>query len=157
MYVCNAENLMPSKMVLVKTYPGFEGCDGYIKLSTQYGEDSEFMFEAIRELENMSLFYVTSEGSEIPEKFKSKFSFLRYDFAICEEDGTAYSSICQEVFSRHIPELTAYERKLNDKGLFPTEELAQEYAETHHDMDLRGKDVELEDCMRVHKVWKFVK
>lgn len=109
-------------------------------------------------LENPSnqslILYVRSENGNVNSFIKDQFSFIGYDFGICEE-ATNYSSIFNEVLFGSIPELTCYTKFLNHNLLFQDIHTVQEYARVHHQLSLQGKDVEWEEYMNVYKIWKY--
>lgn len=78
-----------------------------------------------------------------------------FDYGICQENGTNYSSIFNEILFGKVSELTSFYELLNDNLLFDSEGLVNEYVSMHHKCSQEGKDVEWEEYMEVFKIYKY--
>lgn len=86
---------------------------------------------------------------------ESKFEKAGYDFGICEEDYTIYSSIFNEILFGNIEELINFKYYLNENLLFQNRELANEYAILHHNLLIKNVDVEHDEHMQTYEIWKY--
>ena len=87
---------------------------------------------------------------------ENKASFLGYDYGICEEDKSIYSSIFNEILFGNILELISYKDRLNESFLFPSAPLTEKFVQLHHELLLKGKDVEADEDMKIFGIWKYL-
>ena len=138
------------KEILIK-YDGFEGelidsfsfTEDWSRLIRQQGVSLDDIFMC-----------VISNGEE-PFFIKDQFIPVGYDFGICEEDQTIYSSIFNEILFGNVQGLISYKNTLNDHFLFDTRSLAEKYAALHHQLLIEGKDLEDDSDMSIYKIWKY--
>lgn len=138
---------LPLEVVLRK-YEGFEG-EPIAFLTDEQTND-------ILGVESDLLVLRVGSSEDIgPPHLDPKAFLMGYEFGICEEDKTLYSSIFNEILFGQIEELVSYKTELNNHFLFPTKDLAEQYAVLHRDLCLKGKDVEGDQEMTVYKIWKY--
>lgn len=158
------QNLVRKKKIIqlsveevVNKYEGFEG-----ELIFSFSTNKEFSNaekKIIQEHKNISdknnylTLYITS-NIDIPFNLKNYFFQIGYDYGICEEDKTIYSSIFNEILFGSIEDLIFYREQLNEHLLFSNKFLAKKYAQLHHQLLIEGKDVENEQ-MQIYEIWKY--
>ena len=102
------------------------------------------------------LICVKTNGNKIKNVMNLKHAFfVGYDYGILLEMDELYSSILQEVLFGTIEELKSFKEELNEHYLFSTFEMASNYVKKHHQLSVDGKDVEMENDMRIFEIWEI--
>ena len=141
---------------IIENYCGFEGEVGFFCSVDELYVEDDLKQHLFKSKNNNSLFLcVISEDGNLPEELKNKVVRVGYDFGICEEEMTLYSSIFNEILFGINDELTFYKNNLNKYYLFSEKNVAENYANTHHRLFLNGKDVEDDEEMKIYEIWKW--
>lgn len=82
-------------------------------------------------------------------------TYVGFEVGFCEEEGTVYSSIFNEILFGCCDELVIFHSQLNKNFLFPNKESAERYLKVHREMALQGRDVEQGVEMTIYEIWKF--
>lgn len=137
---------------IINKYQGFEG-----ELISLFPieESCIDLSEITNSFIDFTILYITSNGNEVPFCIKNQFVHVGYDFGVCEEDQSIYSSIFNEILFGSVEQLISWKQKLNDHFLFETRFLAKNYASLHHQLLLEGKDVEEDENMNIYEIWKW--
>jgi hypothetical protein len=150
-------NLMKKKKIsdlsvkeVLNNYQGFEG--DLISILPLDEQNVEFCKKT---KEKNTLLCTISNSINIPPFIKNWFVFAGYDFGICENEKTLYSSIFNEILFGSISKLISWKDKLNNHFLFETILLTEEYFLLHHQLLLEGWDVEDDDDMNIYQVWTY--
>jgi hypothetical protein len=153
------ENLVRKKQIdnlsvdqVLNKYQGFEG---ELVSSFPIKDISNDIFEKVFKSNNFSLLYIISNEKPMPIFIKNQFIQTGYDFGICEEDASIYSSIFNEILFGNVDHLISWKNKLNDHFLFETNVLVENYASLHRQLLQEGKDVEDHSEMRIYEIWKY--
>lgn len=136
---------------VLSKYKGFEG---ELISSFSLKEIGNEMYENVK-FTDYSLLYVISKPIDIPSFIKNQFVRVGYEYGICEEDQTIYSSIFNEILFGSIDKLFSWKNKLNDNLLFENRFLAENYVSIHHQLLQEGKDVENDEDMMIYEIWKY--
>ena len=135
---------------ILQKYEGFEGELIEFWLSFASPFDLEKIY---RKSEGLLLLFACPDNP-IHLPLLSQFSLVGYDFGVCEDDKTIYSSIFNEILFGNIEQLISCQTYLNDHLLFPTRDLAEQYSALHHDLLILGEDVEDDADMKIYEIWK---
>lgn len=144
---------------IVSKYQGFEGDS--VLFYTFVGSNSGFDLivnkykESIKPLGDDLLICACLINSIRPDYLENNFTQVGFDFGVCEEDRTIYSSIFNEILFGCVTELVCYRDYLNEHLLFSNLNFAKNYAIDHHKLYLQGKDIEEDNDMNIFEIWKF--
>lgn len=157
------QNLTRKKKILqlsveevVNKYDGFEGELIFSFSANKEASNIEKITQEHINANNKKNYLILCINSNIDITFnlKDRFFQVGYDYGVCEEDKTIYSSIFNEILFGNIENLIFYREYLNEHLLFPNKFLAEKYAQLHHQLLLKGKDVENEQ-MKIYEIWKY--
>ena len=137
---------------ILKKYQGFEG---EIVSSFPINKLDNNFFENTSKFNDFSLLCIFSKNIDIPILIEKLFTPVGYDFGVCEEDQSIYSSLFNEILFGSHKTLISWKNKLNVHFLFETRSLAENYASLHHQLLLEGQDVEDDDVMKIYEIWKY--
>lgn len=137
---------------IVQNYQGFEGEVKYFSNLKNFedlnGESNITSNEAL-------LFLIRSECPSL-QFIRDRSEKMGYDYGICEGEQAIYSSIFNEILFGTQVELVQYRNLLNGNLIFPSQNIAEEYAKEHHELLLRNRDVESDEDMNVYEIWKAI-
>jgi hypothetical protein len=146
--------------ILLQQYLGFEGeCQQFTECNDL--REAKIQIEKYRKEIDFStrIEFAILICIEIDKKEKSikldNCSLVGYDYGILLDKYELYSSVLQEILFGHIDELMLFKDQLNNNYLFSTFEKAEQFAQKHHQLLLEGKDVEIEDDMKIYQIWKI--
>ena len=136
---------------VLSKYNGFEG-----DLISQFSVESinESNIKKI-DITDKILLYLGSRKNQMPSILRPLFVKVGYDFGTCEEDQTVYSSIFNEILFGSLEMLISWKNRLNENYLFETEVIVNEYASQHRQLLMEVKDVEDDENMKIHEIWKY--
>lgn len=144
----------------LKQYSGFEGSDiFYYEEERILPKLNDFIHECREAIKNENksdyLLLYLGTSIKVPVIVNKEAKKIGYDYGIKVEENSIYSSIFHEILFGRLEELIAFKNQLNEHLLFPTREVAEEYARVHHKLDEEGKGVEWEEDMEIFEIWKF--
>lgn len=137
---------------VLSRYSGFEGDWGFFE------EGLEIVEEKLLSLSSSvdgDVLVLCPPSEHLPEWICRASCDLGYDFGVCREDYTTYSSIFHEILFGVETELVSWKKELNDHFLFRTLLDAEAYANLHHRLFEEGKDVEGDEAMEILQIWKY--
>jgi hypothetical protein len=139
---------------VVNKYHGFEGNRNFF---VHFENDlHNEMNELIKEKKINKYYLITFENNIKNESNEKKNRFMGYDFGICEEDATVYSSIVNEILFGVVEELVSFRFQLNENFLFSDKKALNDYVDLHHKLLLEGRDIEHDENMNVYEIWKIM-
>lgn len=148
---------------LLNKYTGFEGEVLFYYESNQLDLVEKILDEKKKYITNVNqenivlLFCVEiNNKNNLMSKFFGDVFFVGYDYGIILNEDELYSSILHEILFGKLEELKGFKSQLNDNYLFSEYHTIEKYLKVHNRLLFEGKDVEIEDDMKVFEVWKFI-
>jgi hypothetical protein len=142
---------------ILNKYQGFEGESLSIIPIPKSTSDLNFLeiLDVYKNtINNYLMLYVISDFDENYSYLNKEALKVGYDVGVCEEEGTIYSSIFNEVLFGHLEKLIAYKDFLNEHFLFPDRSLAEQYVRLHNELSIQGAGVEDYMEMVIYEIWK---
>lgn len=158
------QNLIKNKKIegltveeVIKRYQGYEGGLVFLSIAnkskTQLSDIVNQYLELKRHGQYLML-HVFSENETMPQVCREQAFRLGYDFGVCEEEKTIYSSIFNEILFGNLEELIYYKNFLNENLLFSNLAIAEKYASLHNTLSILEKGVEDYEPMKIYEIWK---
>ncbi|MDO9390521.1 MAG: hypothetical protein Q7U71_01970 [bacterium] len=147
----------------VSKYKGFEG--RIINLKQNNIVNSKYCWLNDNELESIENYFakefdvkkynllLISNYDRVFNEDNLKYSFAGYDYGMCFSEDNIYSSIFHEVLFGNNNALTEFNNKLNNNLLFPSYEIAKQYALIHKKLESGNGHVESDEEMEIYKLW----
>lgn len=138
---------------VIEKYQGFEG-DSVTFFSINELNNNITKIKQGTNKENCFLLHISNNKIDKKKEQPENFIKIGYDFGVCEEEKTIYSSIFNEILFGSMNDLVSFIEVLNESLLFPNRVIAEKYANLHQKLLDEGDDVEAED-MSIYEVWKY--
>lgn len=156
-------NIRFPKTSLEELINKFNGFEGDIVSFTEVFDPQANVYEifnqkaaSIHAKSHLALFLDKNIDSD-QNLLSHELQFIGYDYGLCEENSTNFSSIFNEVIFGKEPELLDFYSSLNSNLLFPNLCIVKRYVEIHHLLSTQGRDVEWEEYLQIYKIYKFTK
>ena len=143
---------------ILNKYKGFEGeLIFFYKIEKNKDELIKIINQCLnlKKIENCLMLNVISNDEIMPISLKKKAIFVGYDFGLCEDGATIYSSIFNEILFGHLNQLIACKIFLNKNLLFQNKSAAEKYIDLHNKLSIEEKGVEDYFEMVIYEIWKI--